>query len=62
MSTKHKPIVPPPPAVAPAAPLIDTPEKLKAMTDTGKLPLTCTTCGWPVGSGATCEVDGTVAP
>lgn len=43
------------------APAIDTPEKLADVLDTGALPKTCTTCGWPVGAGQTCEVDGTVA-
>lgn len=51
------PIIPDSPAT-----LIDTPAKLAVLIDTGKLPLTCITCGNPVAAGATCEVDGTVAP
>lgn len=44
------------------APLIDTSEKLGAMITSGKLPATCTVCGSVVASGATCIVDGMVAP
>lgn len=68
MAPKPKPIVPPPPAVAPTL----TPDELarhqaeQTAKDKPKLDaLTaapCTTCGWPIEPGATCEVDGTVAP
>lgn len=62
----QKPIVPPAPEVVNKEFVSDLPpEEVANAGASDAAPVaggTCTTCGWPVAPGATCEVDGTVAP